>query len=438
MKNVAICKKFSNEEVLKEFHLLLQKIKRSKRLKTFLFHISQLVDFVESNPIFINLRFKWSREKEEGLNRLHSLKLQVYNKSKMAYELLKSRLRDQKLIDVSEIQSHIRELETLFGSNERNCSPSPWCLVFDGVKALGIALEKMERTDLLKDLAELRIGLVSIQKPNSSEYATKEKVIIDHFTFAEGVTELVKLQNRFYFKIESLWAIWERLIAVHWCFRTPFSYWKNKRLRYTSRFYLKESWQRLNLHAMWGEINKIKKHPKDGKEFLFQRNLFEKYLKVLSSEVTSYLEEYQAVERFHFFLQGECLWIVLKTSSEPDAYEFFMIKELREYKNLYNFTKTLSTLTSPSSIKVPEGYTTASLLSHLNMPTKSQLALLFFNGWSAEQIHFKGKTVKRQSIENQLYIPDLLQELAALHDRHQTRFFSPPIDSFLKESSIKA
>ena len=71
------------------------------------------------------------------------------------------------------------------------------------------------------------------------------------------------------------------------------------------------------------------------------------------------------------------------------------------------------------------------------MPIKSQLALLFFNGWSAEQIHFKGKDVKRQSIENQLYIPDLLQELAALHERHLTRFFSPPLDSFLKESSIK-
>lgn len=123
MKNVAISKNFSNEEMLNEFHLLLQKIKRSKRLKTFLFHISQLVDFVESNPIFINLRFKWSREKEEGLNRLHSLELQVYNKSKMACELLKSRLRDQNLIDISEIQSHIKELETLFGSNERNCSP---------------------------------------------------------------------------------------------------------------------------------------------------------------------------------------------------------------------------------------------------------------------------------------------------------------------------
>ena len=124
-------------------------------------------------------------------------------------------------------------------------------------------------------------------------------MIIDHFTFAEGVTELVELQSRFYFKIEkSLWTIWERLIAVRWCFRTPFSYWKNKRLRYTSRFYRKESWQRLNLHAMWGEINKIKQHPKDGKEFLFQRNLFEKYLKVLSSEVTSYLEEYPAIVEF--------------------------------------------------------------------------------------------------------------------------------------------
>ena len=119
----------------------------------------------------------------------------------------------------------------------------PRRLAFDGVKAHGIALEKMERTDLLKDLAELRIGLVSIQESYSSEYATKEKVIIDHFTFAEGVTELVELQNRFYFKIERcLWAIWERLLGVRWCFRTPFSYWKNKRLRYTSRFYRKESW----------------------------------------------------------------------------------------------------------------------------------------------------------------------------------------------------
>lgn len=258
MKNVASSETIANAKILNEFQSIFKKNTRTKRSKTRLNYISQFVEFLENDPIFDNLRFKWAKEKEDGMAHLHSLELQVYNKSKMAYDTLKSRLVDQKLIDLPEIKSIVTELEVLFANNEQNCSPLSWQLAFDSVKTLGIALEKVNRTDLLNDLADLRKVLVRSQT-SDLEFATEEKLIIDCFIFANGVTELTQLQNDFYFRIEKTpWAIWEKLIAIRWCLKTPFKYWKNKRLRYSSRFYRKEGWQRLNLHAMWAEVNKIK------------------------------------------------------------------------------------------------------------------------------------------------------------------------------------
>ncbi len=192
------------------------------------------------------------------------------------------------------------------------------------------------------------------------------------------------------------------------------------------------------MHSLWGEINTIRKtNLKDEKEFLFQRKSFETYLKTLSNEVSTYLENFQSVEKFHLFLDGECLWIVLKINFQTEPHRFFMIKELQEHKNLFNFVKILAKTKSLISIDVPDGYTSASLLSHLNMPIKSQLALLFFNGWSSEQMHFKGNIIRAKNIENYLYIPDLLDELSILHNKHQSRYFSPPIDAFLQSIHLK-
>lgn len=437
LKNVATNQKKSKEKTIEEFHLLIKKAARARQLKTCLYHISQLVEYLEGNSTFDNLRCKWAKEKAEGMARLHSLELQVYNKSKMAYDILKSRVINQKPIELPEIQSIIAELDLLFAGNERNCSPPPWQLAFDGVKGLGIALERIGRTDLLKGLVKLRTIPIRSQTSNSWEFTIEESCIIDHFIFAEGITDLTNLQNNFYFKIEQTpWAIWDKLVAIRWCFRTPFSYWKNKRLRYSSRFYRKESWQRLNLHAMWGEINKIKTSSNKEHEFLIQKKLLFKYLQTFSSEIFNYLNAYQPIDQLHFCLQGECLWIVVKIGQEPDSYHFFMIKELREHKHLYKFVKALAEATSLTSVNVPPGYSVSSLLSHLNMPIGSQLALLFFNGWSAKQVHFKGNLLKGKAIENQSYIPSLMEELKILHEQYKKRFFSPPAEAFLQQNPI--
>lgn len=352
----------------------------------------------------------------------------------MAYDILKSRLVSQNLIELPEIGSVIAELETLFESNELICSPLPWQLAFNGVKVLGIALEKINRTDLLNGLAELRKVPVRSSISNDLEFATEDKLIIDHFIFADGVTELTQLQNDFYFRIEKTpWAIWEKLIAIRWCLKTPFKYWKNKRLRYSSRFYRKEGWQRLNLHAMWAEVSKINANTNEEREFLIQRKSLLKYLQTLSEKVCNYLKVYQSIEQFHFFLDGECLWIVMKIAQTPDPYKFFMIKELQEFKNLYNFAEALAEAKSMTSVDVPDGYSSSNLLSHLNMPIGSHLALLFFNGWSATQVHFKGNLVKGKIIENQLYSPHLIDELKKLHEQHKNRFFSPPMEAFFSK-----
>lgn len=240
-KDVATNKNNLKEEALKKFGLMIKKAVLTRQSKTCLQHISRLVEFIEGTSIFDNLRFKWAKEKEEGESRLHSLERQVYNKSKMAYDTLKSSLIDQKLFSSPDIEPVVAELETLFASNEPNCSPVPWQLAFDGIKALGMILEKIDRTDLLKDLAKLRTTLVRSQASNGLELVNQEKLVVDHFTFAEGAVDLTKLQNDFYFKIEKTpWAIWEKFLAIRWCLKTPFTYWKNKRLRYSSRVYEKK------------------------------------------------------------------------------------------------------------------------------------------------------------------------------------------------------
>lgn len=199
MKNVVISETAANTETLHEFQAIIEKITNTRTLKTCLYQTCRLLEFLESNSIFNNLHFKWAKEKEEETARLHSLGLQVYNRSKIAYDTLKCRLVKQKLIDLPEIESIVIKMDTLFANHEPSCSPPPWQLAFDGVKTLGIALEKMGRTDLLKDLADLRTI-------SEGSVISKERIIIDLFTFAEGITDLTQLQNDFYFRMTP-WSI---------------------------------------------------------------------------------------------------------------------------------------------------------------------------------------------------------------------------------------
>lgn len=425
---------FAQESVLQKFNLFKQRITRSRTLKTFLRALTTLIDFIRKCPLFNNLLCKWERDKQQDLKHVHSLELSVYNKSKIAYDTLKSRLYQHQLINHREIQNHIQDLDVLFSNSEPTCSPTPWRLAFDGVKMLGLALEELERTDLIQDLSCLKKRPVSLWNSDTCEYITVDKTYVHHFTFTDGVLELSDLHEKFYYKIEDTpWAIWERLHAIAWCYQTPFSYWQNKGLRYSSRFYRKDSWQRLNLHGMWGEMNQIKQNAKPEREFLFQRKMLEMYLDRLSIEILAYLRDYQLIEKFHLFLDGECLWIVLEFTIPHPSFQFFKIKEFNELKKFFGFVKHLAKASSLTSLDIPDGYTATSLLHHLNMPAKSQLAQLFFNGWSANQIHFKGKVISAKAAEQDVYIPDLLFELNSLHERYQSRNFDSPLETFLEQ-----
>ena len=144
---------------------------------------------------------------------------------------------------------------------------------FDGVKNLGIILEDLERTDLLSDLAYFGSRLISQWHLDKLEYVTKNKIYIRHFTFADGILELVNLQEQFYYKIQGTsWAIWERLTAIQWCYKTRFSYWKNNGFAIPLAS-IEKNWQRLNLHGMWGETNQIKNHSKTDREFLSKKHI---------------------------------------------------------------------------------------------------------------------------------------------------------------------
>src|SRR5580658_7269790 len=67
------------EKTLDKFCLLIKKAARTRQSQTCLQYISRLVKFIEDTPIFDNLRFKFTKEKEAGEDRLHCLRLQVYN-----------------------------------------------------------------------------------------------------------------------------------------------------------------------------------------------------------------------------------------------------------------------------------------------------------------------------------------------------------------------
>ena len=81
---------------------------------------------------FINLIYKWEWDKQLDLKHIHNLELSVYNKSKIAYDTLKSKVHQHQLIDHPEIHNHIQDLDILFSNSEPTCSPTPWRLAFDG------------------------------------------------------------------------------------------------------------------------------------------------------------------------------------------------------------------------------------------------------------------------------------------------------------------
>jgi hypothetical protein len=114
MKNVdlrtAKSRPLTQESVLQKFKFLKQKMKRSRTLKTFIKTSVDTVKVIQECPFFNNLLCKWNRDKQQDLKHVHSLELSVYNKSKMAYDTLKSRLIQYQLIDQPKIQSHIQKL----------------------------------------------------------------------------------------------------------------------------------------------------------------------------------------------------------------------------------------------------------------------------------------------------------------------------------------
>lgn len=391
-----------------------------RNVEHFFKNLCSLIDFIDKEPFFRNLCWKWDQDQKKVTARIHSLELQVYTKSKMTFEELKQRISQSQLVD-SKIDEKIQELEKLFNGQETCCPPFPWRLAYDGVKELGFLLEGIKRFDLLD-------GFVIVQ--NSID--VHGELFIEYFPFAEGVTELVDLHEEFFWKVESDCAVWQQLLVARWCYQTPFTYWERKKIRYDNRYARKGSWERINLHTLWCEMNAIKRDPKYEKALFFRIEQFKSYLKKLSHALQQYSKKYMPITFYHLRLYGDCLWVILEI--EVLGIKPFMIKQFKEYSDLHLFAQKLG---NPMTIPVPNGYSASSLLDHLNMPISSQLAMLYFNDWDSTHIKFKGTKVSGEEIENRVYVPDLLQELHILQKRYQSKdHLKFPSDFFVGSSAL--
>lgn len=274
---------------------LIQRALRFRNPKHFFKDLCVLVDFIEKEPYFRNLFWKWDQDQKQVNARIHSLELQVYTKSKMTFEELKQRISQSQLID-SKIDEKIQELEKLFSGQETGCPPFPWRLAYDGIKELGSLLERIKRFDLLD-------GFITLQ--NSTD-AYREP-FIEYFTFAEGITELIDLNEKYFWKVEDDGAIWQQLLVARWCYQTPCTYWQRKKLRHDNRYARKESWERMNLHTLWCKMNAIRRDPKYGKALFFRIGQFKSHLKKLSHALQQYSKKYMAIMACHLRLHGDCL-----------------------------------------------------------------------------------------------------------------------------------
>ncbi|HEY4832994.1 MAG TPA: hypothetical protein VIH61_10595, partial [Waddliaceae bacterium] len=159
--------------------------------------------------------------------------------------------------------------------------------------------------------------------------------------------------------------------------------------------------------------------PGNAKTFFFKLSTYKSYLNKLLQALGQYTKKYVPIETYHLFLDGDCLWVMYKRSDDKRFYPF-MIKQLQEDSMLHAFAMQLMH-EGQVYLDIPDSYSASGLLEHLNMSANSHLTTLFFNGWSASQICFKGKTISGSEMEHQLYVPDLLHELRELKKQYQSK-----------------
>lgn len=381
-----------------------------------------IVPLIRRAPAFETFYLDWIEEK--GKYKSHYAKTEKAAIAEIhdTFDAIKSALIDLDLIENSAVNSSISSIENVLEFREPYIMPAYYEIAYDRIAQLLHLLLTLDQGRLVEKYAELGSINKSQLDPKTNEYKTIPEPHISLFTFAPSLKELKDLRQVFSWEnYSNPWSIWEHLDLAYWCWQTPFSYFKDKKLEHGDAKECADSSFLLNLHAFWVEMNTIKKRTQSlDKILFFKRDRFTDYLKVIVHQVILYQEIHgpsdaplEASSPFALELKLDFGRLILKVEwFEGIKAEEYIIHTFNDESGNHEFIHDLLAAKPNTLIDISgyaSGATVAKFISRIKLQN-TLLAEIFFIRKNTHEISLRSKRVELSKLPD-INLPRLREQI---------------------------
>lgn len=381
-----------------------------------------IVPLMRRAPAFETFYLDWIEEK--GKYKTHYAKTEKAAIAEIhdTFDAIKSALIDLDLIENSAVNSSISSIENVLEFREPYIMPAYYEIAFDRIAQLLHLLLTLGQGRLVEKYAELGTINKSQLDPKTNEYKAISEPYISLFTFAPSLKELKDLRQVFSWdNYSNPWSIWEHLDLAYWCWHTPFSYFKDKKLEHSDAKECADSSFLLNLHAFWIEMNAIKKCTQSPDKILFfKRDRFTDYLKVIVNQVILYQEIHgpsdaplEASSPFALELKLDFGRLILKVEwFEGIKAEEYIIHTFNDESGNHEFIHDLLAAKPNTLIDISgyaSGATVAKFISRIKLQN-TLLAEIFFHRKNTHEMSLRSKRVELSKLPD-INLPRLREQI---------------------------
>lgn len=381
-----------------------------------------IVPLIRRAPAFETFYLDWIKEKAKYKSHYAKTEKAAIAEIHEAFDAIKSALIDLDLIENSTVNSSFSSIENVLGFREPYIMPAYYEIAYDRIAQLLHLLLPFGQEKLVEKYAELTTINKSQLNPETNEYRIIPEPHISLFTFAPSLKELTDLRQVFTWEnYSNPWSIWEHLDLAYWCWQTPFTYFKDKKLQHSDARECADSSFLLNLHAFWVEMNAIKKRTQSSDRILFfKQDRFTEYLKVLVNQVILYQEIYgpsdaplEASSPFAIELKLEFGRLVLKVEwFEGIKTEEYIIHTFNDESGNQDFIRDLLAAKPDTLIDISEyasGATVAKFISRIKLQN-TLLTDIFFNRKNTREMSLRSKRIELSKLPN-INLPRLREQI---------------------------
>ena len=381
-----------------------------------------IVPLMRRAPAFEAFYLDWIEEK--GKYKSHYAKTEKAAIAEIhdTFDAIKSALIDLDLIENSAVNSSLSSIENVLEFREPYIMPAYYEIAFDRIAQLLHLFLTLGQSRIVEKYAELGTINKSQLDPMTNEYKAISEPHISLFTFASSLKELKDLRQVFSWdNYSNPWSIWEHLDLAYWCWHTPFSYFKDKKLEHGDAKECADSSFLLNLHAFWVEMNAIKKRTQSPDKILFfKRDRFTEYLKVIVHQIILYQEIHgpsdapvEVSSPFALELKLDFGRLILKVEwFEGIKAEEYIIHTFNDESGNHEFIQDLLEAKPNAPLDISgyaSGATVAKFISRIKLQN-TLLADIFFHRKNTHEMSLRSKRVELSKLPD-INLPRLREQI---------------------------